>query len=971
MPKPIIDIPIAGGIESKVYKALVQPGKSLRCEGVRFDRPGSVSVAPSFELAETESGSICTGLLSDGISIIKTLDAAEYDPFKILKLGTPSVGNIASAVSGAYADVAVYGRYAYVVYAALSYDHVSKVNIDTGESIILLDSLTGARVLVSGTTLYVFSGGTAANKIAVNAYDLTTGVALVGSPYEMSLVGTVARYSVCADGNTTRRNAGYCYFVYTSNSTSIRMVEIHGTSYSDSALYNPGGTVFSGITCIVASSTTDTVYGVGFENTIGAGNSTVHGIVWDRVAGILREGEIITTSSATSSYDICVGCEMDDIFYFFVAYYTDALINPTYMMTRVGKISASVNAELTPVIYGVTPSSMPIVRDGCVYLWVRYTKAVIATLDKETTQQAEYLIRCDVSETTNKAFAFAIASTLEGESLTASGVSFGQQASSFVVDDDGNFYHAAISEPQSLKVSEYFTRVIVLVRAEPGQQPRAAFIGGRCVLSGGFAHEYDGESIVESNFNMAPEIISATSNGGGGTLAAGTTYFKVAYQHVDANNNRHLSKTSLPVSVVTVANDSVTLVVSPYVTGRRNWQLVIYGSIDGINYYSWKVGTYREDGPVGSTESIIISAPYSTTPLIYTSGGVIDNGGAPCLTDVVAHKNRFFGVTPDGILCYTKELVQGYGPEWSPELLIHRLDDDGGRHWQLASSDGQLVGIGTQSIQTVAGDGSNDLGLNGSLTTPVRVPTPNGLVNGSYIVIVDGAVWLQTKSGVVAFTRSNEVDAGVGVPIWGSIGNAVLRGGAASPATNEILLAMDDGKIHVFDTLSRAWSTYDDLSPLGGGVGGVGVDSNGSVWVLNSDTGGLYVSESGSLDYTDSEAIIETPWLRVGSIGGRQRLRYVVVNGEWLSDMTLSVDTYFDFDDTVVDQFEYDYESLSVGDPILFRQHVGTRCSAVKIKLTVAKSDGGAAGACCRLFGLSIELAQKPDLLKASTSHER
>jgi hypothetical protein len=497
------------------------------------------------------------------------------------------------------------------------------------------------------------------------------------------------------------------------------------------------------------------------------------------------------------------------------------------------------------------------------------------------------------------------------------------------------------------------------------------------VLTGGFAHEYDGNVFLESNFILYPEIVSVTPTTGG-SLTPGTTYYiKAVYVHTDANGDRVLSAQSVTkTGTLGGGQTQLTVAVSKYCLGRRPFAIRVYLSTDNTNFYLSEESYLATQGVSSSVTTSIGCTVYDASrQLLYTVGGIIDNGPTRSIVDVVAHNNRFFGVTSDGVVVYSKKLVDGIGVEWSPEMLEHNLLADSGRHWQLAGMDGLLIAIGEESVQIMSGDGANDLGSNSTLTAPMKIGASNGLVDGSIAIPCGLGVWFQSRAGFELLLRSQEVDSNIGAAIGESIGSALVKCGSVSMAHDEILFGMSDNEIHVFNTMAAAWSTRLS-SPLAGDHPGLGVDSDGSVFALDSDEDDLYASYASSPDYTDAQMVIETPWLRVGSIGGRQRLGFAVINGEWLSDMTLSVDTYYDFDETVVEQFSEDYEDTvstprSAGDPFVWRQHIGRRCSTVKFKITTEASDGAVDGACCRLFGFTIELAQKPNVLAASSSHER
>lgn len=980
-----LSVPLAGGLDDKIFKALVPPGKMLQIDGAQIDKLGAVGLVPQPTLVSTESGTTCTGLLSDGQLINRTLDTEEYDPFKIEEIPVipPDGSDRPCLVTGG--DVARYGSSAFVVVCSLAsgtghdFPFLVKQDLSTRSGAIfstpiVADATCIPRVVVAGDYLYVFyaAGGFSMYR----SWDLTTETELVGSPFTIAAASATLGVSACADANATRAAQGYCWLAWLNAANNPQVTEIYRDTntlkYSDAtivAVSSPG---------IAPSLSVSTRYSLAVSSA-----ATLKGYVWDTSAGLVRSASLV----GVGNWATPVGVELSGSFYWFVRRIFAG--TPHDVATGCYWISTTANGAIARTMWCVSPSSSPVVRDGRIYMWVRYCKPRYAAVPLHGSEQpTEFLVRINVSATTNKAFAFAVASAVKREAMgstTWTAHNAIENPSSMFLYN-GAYYHAAVSEPQTLVTTQAYG-ACVLVKSSFAQQPRIARIGNKIVMTGGLAFESCGSMIQESNFIVYPEIISHAP-GGGGTLTPGATYYiKAVYCHVDSNGERHLSAPSLTATqALGGGQTSIAVSVSQYPLGRRDFSIQLYLSTDGISFYLSAEYFYFRTGPTDTYYPVSALAFSATAPLLYTSGGVLDNGGAPCLTDVVAHGDRFFGVTPDGVLCYSKPVVDGIGVEWSPELLTHQLIDDGGSHWQLASMDGQLIAIGVNSIQAVRGDGALDTGAGSTLSLPEKIIVDGGIIDKTYALTTSEGVWFQSRSGLKKLTRGLEIDGETGRPIEDLISGKLLR--SASSSRSEYLFVFCDAALadggssyaYAWDTESRAWiGRSASFGGLLGSTPGIGVDSAGNVFVASSYSAGKSMQALywASPSYAYSGLALRTPWLKVGTTAEDQRVRHVVLNGEWLSDMTLTFRVRYDDDDTVSETYTYTYDQVvharAVGSPFVFRQHLGRRCSSICLAVTIAAKAGTPRpwGACCRLYGLTVELAKRPGLLRASTTHER
>jgi hypothetical protein len=966
-PKAVIDIPIAGGLEGRAYKAVVQPGRMLQFGGVRIEKVGAVSMAPTPVVAEDLAGTNPVGLLADNGSLVKVVGDADIGAYAIRERGLPSPSSFKYPAIVTHSDTAYAHGHVYVAYTiqytlsgSTFYEgYVFRLNVETGETTVIINgtnmhsALNAMRLCVAGDYVYA-CGYTAVTQIGSDGS--LADITISPPPASPGMVAS----SICADPDPSRASLGYAYVAYLYPGTGqLRIAEVspgHATVVYSSAATGVGSPV------IRPSSTQTTKFCLCMP--------TVGGLefyIWDRVSGMTAY------AASTKAWKwMPAGIEYGGSWSWFCGAElgTGYLGTKRYTFTFAGALSSSASAASD--FLGVVPSSHPFVHNGSLCIWMRFTEHYYT--GAANLQGAEYLYRFNAYGVKT-----AVAKSCDNEASYSS--RFHNYPDSFGVSnvsDSGEelFYSTPItpqSEPTTVALHGDSARLVGMRDAAV----RSAVLRDCIVLAGGMPAEYDGVTFLESNFLVAPQIVAVTPGAGGsGSLPAGTLYAIATYEDVNARGRRTISAPTLPVSWTSAASSDVDITVTHSSIGRRPTFVYIYLSSDGINYYrAGNSNAVISAWPYVDGEVLTISSLPTTTDLLYTTGGVLENRQPGCIVDVVAHGNRFYAVQPTGKIQYSKPIVDGIGVEWSAELLEHRLLADGGGHWRLGSLDGQIVAIGERSVQIVVGDGALDTGVGSTLSVPMSLPCPGGIKPDSDAVATEEGVWYQSNGGLQLVGRSREVTGQPAASVADIMHGRTLVSAANDLVHNEVLFVLDDGTLLVRDTLSGAWIQRGSVG-AGGDYAAIAANGDGDVYALDSDDEELSVVSAASPAYTGAQISIATPWLRIGSMAGDQRVYWAVLLGEWLSDMRLTMRAYFDFSETVAATLTYDFENTistprSVGSPFLWRQHIGRRCTAFKLAIDVAASPGSAAGACCKLFGLSLELAQRPGLLRASTTHER
>lgn len=286
---------------------------------------------------------------------------------------------------------------------------------------------------------------------------------------------------------------------------------------------------------------------------------------------------------------------------------------------------------------------------------------------------------------------------------------------------------------------------------------------------------FDGQNVSELEFLQYPEPISATYNatpgsGGLGFSGGGASLYQwiACYEWTDARGQIHRSATSPPISVTTTAaTTSASILMSNLaLTMRRQ----LGETAGGTSIFAPKVSPvivfyrtqlngsvfYREtsDPPPGGNYVNIISggfpvtqlanngasptdAQLATQPLLYTTGGNLDNFCPPSGSILISHRNRWWvaGCPDPTALWPSKEVTPGESPGFNEAMNITATGAIRG----LASMDDKLIIFvqrgASYGIEFITGEGPTDAGTQSDWTPPQRIPSDAGATDQRSIVV--------------------------------------------------------------------------------------------------------------------------------------------------------------------------------------------------------------------------------------------
>ena len=507
-------------------------------------------------------------------------------------------------------------------------------------------------------------------------------------------------------------------------------------------------------------------------------------------------------------------------------------------------------------------------------------------------------------------------------------------------------------------------------------------------LSGGTPSYYDGTSVFEMNYLLAPTIASVTFSGTsiGTDFPVNSSWNWIAiYEWVDAKGQLHQSQPSAPFHAATTSTgyDIATVVASNSTLTAKipAPMLAIYRTLSaGSTYY--RVGTVTASPFVDA----VSDSSLAPEALLYTQPGTLGTAlprqCPPSLLGIIAHNDSLFGFEGANVW-YSGQPVIGEGPWWNDEFQFPVLGGIG-PITGLASMDGNLLIFKRNSIFIVTGIGPADNGLGNSLSNPSRISVDLGCIEPRSILVTSAGCWFQSLRGIELLNRSLQLENFAGQPVedtlttYPTITSAVLHeqvGRVYWTVRQSDITAV--GAIVMHDLVHQTWTTRPIVpfagpkhaSLLGSAFGEVPtyayLADSGTVF---EETPGNYLdasAASGSVTPAFSSSIIQTGPIKLSGIAGFQRVREVHILGQSNTRCDLTIALDYDNAGTFAETHSFtaaQIAAFSTSRAIVSVRPKQQKCRAIAVRITDATPSSGSLGIGqgCTFIGLRFRIGVKP-----------
>jgi hypothetical protein len=424
-------------------------------------------------------------------------------------------------------------------------------------------------------------------------------------------------------------------------------------------------------------------------------------------------------------------------------------------------------------------------------------------------------------------------------------------------------------------------------------------------INGGILEMYDGVTVVEHGFNVFPEDITATPSNVGGNITAGQYQYRVTYEWTDNQGLLHRSAPSVPVTVTFaggVTTGQVDLTIPTLrITSKTQVRVVVYRTEGNgtIFYQLTSITSPLLNTTAADTVSYNDKAANSTiigNPLLYTTGGVVENIAVPAPKLITTYGNRLIVVPSEDAnnFWYSKEIVPGAPVEFS-DFLVQNIDQRGGDITSVVQLDSNLILFKETRIFVQSGNGPTSTGSQNDFQNAQLVTSDGGCTNPRSVVLVPDGVMYKSLKGIYLLNRSLSVSY-IGAEVE-AFNSSVITSANLIPNTTQVRFSLDTGEVLVYDYYVKQW----------------GIDTNYSAVdaVIFEDlythvtTAGIVMQETPSL-YTDNgrfiKLLLQTSWLSMAGLQGFQRAYRALFLGEYKSPHQLLISVAYDFDPAFLQQ---------------------------------------------------------------------
>lgn len=461
-------------------------------------------------------------------------------------------------------------------------------------------------------------------------------------------------------------------------------------------------------------------------------------------------------------------------------------------------------------------------------------------------------------------------------------------------------------------------------------------VGPSMLIGGGIITGYDGAAQAHG-WHMYPEqVATKTYSPTGGRMDDGYRSFRAQYTRVDRNGEIHRSAPSDAYGHTFDAQTTTqkcAITVQNILHGLSNERLGIGSSVEIFRTPAGSSIYFLDTGGFASTGVNETDVELQLNEILYTSGGEVANIGPPASNILAARKDRVFLVPMDDRVAvwYSKPKIFGVAVNFSDTFVL-RIEADGD-NTGLAVLDDKVIVFKERAIYFFGGDGPNAQGQ-GGFSTVQKIQSDVGCIDSNSIVNIGSGVLFKSHKGIYMVDRSLAVQY-VGAPVE-DYNTYTITSATLVEDKNQARFTLSGGQpMLVYDYFHNQWSTYTNHPAKDAVVHdgkfhwlrGEGTD-NGRVKRETDtflDAGGFSIS-----------AKVRTPWIKLSSIQGFQRIKRAAIMGDFKSHHTLNVKVYVDYNDNTAVQTKAwsTVSNHTAGEPLEYQFHLKRqKCQSIMFEI--------------------------------------
>lgn len=282
--------------------------------------------------------------------------------------------------------------------------------------------------------------------------------------------------------------------------------------------------------------------------------------------------------------------------------------------------------------------------------------------------------------------------------------------------------------------------------------------------------------------------------------------------------------------------------------------------------------------------------------LIYTTGGVIENIGAPSFNAMTLFDDRLWGINAEdpNSLWYSKQVIETTPIEMSDLLTIYvapSIASQGstGNMKCIAPMDDKLIIFKPNALYYINGTGSDNTGANSQYSEPLFITSVVGSTNQQSIVFMPDGLMFQSDKGIWLLGRNMQVSY-IGAPVESFTKTALVQSAVSVPGTTQVRFTLDSGITLMYDYYFQQWGTFSGVPAISSTLYQdlhTFVNAQGQVF---QESPGLYVDGSNPVLLS-----FATSWINVAGLQGYQRSYFFYMIGQYITPHFLQIGVAYDY----------------------------------------------------------------------------
>lgn len=517
------------------------------------------------------------------------------------------------------------------------------------------------------------------------------------------------------------------------------------------------------------------------------------------------------------------------------------------------------------------------------------------------------------------------------------------------------------------------------IEFDSNEARRVVQLGKTAYLTGGQILQYDGAGLTEVGFHIYPWYFDVVDDGAG-NLADGTYTYKLTWAWSNAKGELDRSTTATFADVTVAGGGSDTAwdaapLHTTLKTGARGevnaevWRTLVAPTLESPFYLvtskdpsAVTPNGYYPNTPaaafLGTHRDNFADSTLDDKEASPENGGLLESISPPPATVIAVNEHRVFlaGISYDPYLIwYSKQRGEGEVVAFHDALTI-RVPPAGGPVTAMAFLNETLIVFQGAAVYALPGDGFDNFG-GGANFGPARLLSSDiGATTADTVCVTPQGIVFFSSKGWYLLDRALSLQF-LGAPVEDYNTDTFVA--VHLLEKEHQIRCVSTSRILMFDYLVSQWSRWEISGPVHAALwsGDYYYTTAASVFKEDATHGGT----------TGYSLEIETPWIKLAGLQGFQRIRRVMILGEYRSAHRLKVELARDYGLSYFQTKFWTVTPTTVGAGEQVRHSPSIqKCEAIKIRITDrdTTTDTAPSGEGLKLTNLALELGLRQGLHK-------